>query len=749
VKARSPQVPIPDQAEQTQSRPAGTRIQRAPRFRVGAPGDAYEREADRAAMAVMAGGKFPPSFSLSRIPVDPVRREGEEKDEKEAKKYEEAAKKIGEAFLETPLGKKLKKEVEDLPAVKGAKNFAGTLHGKVIIGSAATGALAALAATGSELPAQIPEIPLDSLTPGLKLKITYEGPVNRPTKAMISFSYSEQVRKTGGPTQTPAERRRSGNARMAEELNRFRRGLRYPPGSPEALERAANDRAVRSIAFGQPGKLPELGGTESYPGLPPQPARYELRLPGIWKPEPISLIDKSLELKPASQVSGADGPEKRKEDDATPVQRADSTPSGSHAAPDAVGEAVDTTGTPLDPRTRDFMEGRFGHDFSRVRIHADARAARAASAIQARAYTTGHHVVFGAGQFAPETHAGRRLLAHELAHVVQQGSGGTPGTRGGQTEPTEEIQTRRQDTPGGAPSSTRGDGTAAEDELETLDGRRSGTLPATEGLVQRDFAIEPPRPDATGRALSEAEMQEALEYNNRVVAVIGPDGIRRLRDVLAISGTPAVVDEDFINAVVRWQAMQGITQDGKLGPQSSRPLFREIGAEQVGHGEVASGPTYSPSGTISPPVRGGTQRAHFRMRAEFRHDPARQVYASCCEVRQFMRWDPASAAAMPGGIPHAGFPAGFAPNRWIEDRDARDNRYGHRSGPHSDPQNFDQYIDTNGRRNQAYGHLFRGSDTPGGPARLLSGSWRFRLQVVDVSNGNRRIGGTDHIRVNW
>ena len=70
---------------------------------------------------------------------------------------------------------------------------------------------------------------------------------------------------------------------------------------------------------------------------------------------------------------------------------------------------------------RSYFEPRFGHDFSQVRVHADAEATSAARAVQARAYTFGRNIVFGDGEYAPETPAGRRLLAHELTHVVQQG----------------------------------------------------------------------------------------------------------------------------------------------------------------------------------------------------------------------------------------------------------------------------------------------------------------------------------------
>ncbi len=77
-------------------------------------------------------------------------------------------------------------------------------------------------------------------------------------------------------------------------------------------------------------------------------------------------------------------------------------------------------GQPLDTQTRAFMESRFGHDFSKVRIHTDERADESAQAVNALAYTVGQHIVFAAGQYAPEARAGKGLLAHELSHVVQQ-----------------------------------------------------------------------------------------------------------------------------------------------------------------------------------------------------------------------------------------------------------------------------------------------------------------------------------------
>jgi len=94
--------------------------------------------------------------------------------------------------------------------------------------------------------------------------------------------------------------------------------------------------------------------------------------------------------------------------------------------PDRAVSATRSGGQPLDAETRAFMEPRFGFDFSRVRIHADSQAAQAARSINAHAYTIGEDVVFGSGRFSPRAPDGRRLLAHELTHVVQQGGGNAP-----------------------------------------------------------------------------------------------------------------------------------------------------------------------------------------------------------------------------------------------------------------------------------------------------------------------------------
>ena len=114
---------------------------------------------------------------------------------------------------------------------------------------------------------------------------------------------------------------------------------------------------------------------------------------------------------------------KRDEEELT-RQRSSVNHAGAVTAPLIVHEVLRSQGRPLDPATRTFMEPRFGHDFSRVRVHTDAKAAESARAVNALAYTVGEHVVFGSGQYVPHTATGRQLAVHELAHVVQQSQGG-------------------------------------------------------------------------------------------------------------------------------------------------------------------------------------------------------------------------------------------------------------------------------------------------------------------------------------
>jgi hypothetical protein len=88
-----------------------------------------------------------------------------------------------------------------------------------------------------------------------------------------------------------------------------------------------------------------------------------------------------------------------------------------------VDDAIGGAAQPLDERTRSYFEPRFGYDFSRIRVHADERADAAARLLDARALAIGNHLLFRAGEFAPSTRQGQRILAHELAHTTQPATG--------------------------------------------------------------------------------------------------------------------------------------------------------------------------------------------------------------------------------------------------------------------------------------------------------------------------------------
>lgn len=118
------------------------------------------------------------------------------------------------------------------------------------------------------------------------------------------------------------------------------------------------------------------------------------------------------------------------EDEDKQVQTKSAAPGmAGEPAPAAVEQTLQTPGKPLDPGLRDFFEPRFGADFSAVRLHTDARAAESASQVGARAYAAGSDLVFASGAYTPETSSGRELIAHELAHVVQQTGGAPPALR--------------------------------------------------------------------------------------------------------------------------------------------------------------------------------------------------------------------------------------------------------------------------------------------------------------------------------
>jgi hypothetical protein len=163
-------------------------------------------------------------------------------------------------------------------------------------------------------------------------------------------------------------------------------------------------------------------------------------------------------------------------------------PGQSGQAPPSVGQALRSAGRPLEAATRSFFESRLGHDFSAVRVHTDEQASASASAVGAHAYTVGRDVVFGARRYSPGTGDGRRLLAHELGHVVQQDA-----RRGGPAA----VQTAQLDigTPG---DSWEREADAAADAV--MSGRPPPHLAPAPPAVQRACGpaeLGAPAPDCT------------------------------------------------------------------------------------------------------------------------------------------------------------------------------------------------------------------------------------------------------------
>jgi len=162
---------------------------------------------------------------------------------------------------------------------------------------------------------------------------------------------------------------------------------------------------------------------------------------------------------------------------------------------------------------------------------------------------------------------------------------------------------------------------------------------------------------------------------------------------------------------------------------------------------VKSGPDYTPSGTIPVNPVGSKKTASFSLDASF-DTSGTGVKASCCEVRQYIKWDQAYHNSK-GGPPHSGFPSSAKPDTWIEDRDTADKRYGHRSGSHSDPQPKcgDEYK-TGSSQDMANGDVYCGKDNPT-VSSSRTGQWQFQLKVIDTCNSSAVKASSSVITINW
>lgn len=163
----------------------------------------------------------------------------------------------------------------------------------------------------------------------------------------------------------------------------------------------------------------------------PGPIQAKLNVGAVDDPlerEADDVADRVMRM-PDPEVSGAARQVSRRCAECEEEEKLQKTPAGvpraaSGDAPATVHEVLRTPGRPLDAATRAYFEPRFGQDFSRVRVHTGTLAEQSARDVNAHAYTVGHNIVLGADRFVPGMHDGRRLIAHELTHVVQQSGAG-------------------------------------------------------------------------------------------------------------------------------------------------------------------------------------------------------------------------------------------------------------------------------------------------------------------------------------
>lgn len=204
--------------------------------------------------------------------------------------------------------------------------------------------------------------------------------------------------------------------------------------------------------------------------------------------------------------------------------------------PPIIYEVLRSPGQPIDLATRAFMEPRFGHDFSRVRVHTDVPATESARAVDAVAYAVGQDVVFGTRQYAPRTTEGRRLLAHELVHVVQQAA--QPITTQPRLEVSERGDRFEQEAnrvadaitakgPLPGPESTRSSGTSRQMPLSVRGGSGPGEGRSDKPPSMEEPAPELPRmddPAGAGPAQGGA-VPMAVTAVDKITANIGPTGL--------------------------------------------------------------------------------------------------------------------------------------------------------------------------------------------------------------------------------
>ena len=382
---------------------------------VSTPDGTWEREADLAANKVLSAGGRP---QLSRLPSAPLQREGDDGAKKKPSNpatdglsvvasnlgennpaFSKFTERLGDRFMAQPA-----------PLSLGVPIFLGANYAFLWSMALANPAMRRQFDDFNlaMLPGIVPQFPIKTfkyqILDGKQSRFGFEVGLDA-SKLMEAFNQgvlntriSSLKFDTTGKLDTAGPQPVSLSA-LQVQMGLFGDGLQLSGGfrngiSPYPLQQPSGPGGNTSLVMAQSPALPDLYANQ-------RDVRFMVLLD----------VPKLIQYFHPSAPAGPEALQRAPADGATAT---------APMAGDAVQATLSGTGAPLDQATRGFMESRFGHDFGRVRVHADSGAAASAHAVQARAYTVGQDVVFAAGQYAPTTSAGRRLLAHELAHVMQQ-----------------------------------------------------------------------------------------------------------------------------------------------------------------------------------------------------------------------------------------------------------------------------------------------------------------------------------------
>ena len=366
--------------------------------------------------------------------------------------------------------------------------------------------------------------------------------------------------------------------------------------------------------------------------------------------------------------------------------------------PPRARDVLRTSGAPLDAGMRSYVESRFGRDFSRVRVHADTDAAEASRAVSARAYTAGDHIVFASGQYAPQRRSGMRLLAHELAHVVQQSGShaDTPRRIGAQSGALERE--------------------ADETASRVAAGERVSVRGSAGAVIQRDLATPPPAvPGPDLPDLTEEEIQAAIRFNRQRYDAANT---RLIQDLVGTEQT-GVWSADDVTAIAAIQEEYNLDADGKVGNETFQFLQNEQRLEGMSTrtADCLTSFTMTNFGSNGPTRDAATNTCtlfgHFRTASQF----SPRCNCAQFEYRQFIRGHffhnrGGARVADLGATQFRRLPAGALTNTFEEDGDTTDpvaQNYGHRANPaDNDPE--DHYINGRMADDQANGCRYRSED---------------------------------------